>query len=509
MMSALTTYLARTAVADVKPAVVGYLANLTAVADVVPEVAAAIVQELYDQRCNLKLIASENYCSLPTQLAMGNLLTDKYAEGFAQHRFYAGCDNVDTIESLACKLACELFGCEHAYVQPHSGADANLIAYWAILNERVQVPALARLEQSNPANLSRAQWDELRREIGNQRLLGMDYYSGGHLTHGYRFNVSAQMFDAYSYGVDRETGLLDYNQLAEQARQVKPLILLAGYSAYPRAINFRIMREIADSVGAVFMVDMAHFAGLVAGGAFSGDFNPIAHAHVVTTTTHKTLRGPRGGMILSTREFAESIDKGCPLVIGGPLPHVMAAKAVAFQEALQPQFRQYAANVVANAAVLAEACIGEGMHVATGGTDNHLLLIDVRDFGINGRQAESAVRQCGITLNRNSLPYDPNGPWYTSGLRIGTPAVTTLGMGEEQMREIAAILKLVLSHCKPALISKGSNVGKPSQANCEIDPTALSSARRRVQALLQRFPVYPELDLELLCNSFCPVPAAE
>jgi glycine hydroxymethyltransferase len=499
---ALTEYLQKTPPERIDSALVGYLAALTQVAAVSPQVAASIVQELADQRANLKLIASENYCSLATQLAMGNLLTDKYAEGFPEHRFYAGCGNVDSIESRACDEAKRLFGAEHAYVQPHSGADANLIAYWAILQTRVTTPALEKLGEKNPTALSLAQWNEVRRETGNQRLLGLDYYSGGHLTHGYRFNVSAQMFEAHSYSVSRETGLLDYDAIEKQAREVKPLILLAGYSAYPRAINFRRMRQIADSVGAVLMVDMAHFAGLVAGKVFDGDEDPVPHAQVVTSTTHKTLRGPRGGLVLCQQEFRDQVDKGCPLVIGGPLPHVMAAKAVAFKEANGPEFRSYAARIVENSRALAEAAIGQGMTVATRGTDNHLLLIDVRPFGLTGRQAESIVREAGITLNRNSLPFDANGPWYTSGLRLGTPAVTTLGMGPRQMQEIAAITKLILSHSKPELQASGAGAGTPSKAKYAIDPGALGEARTRVSALLGEYPVYPNLDLPLLQKHF-------
>jgi glycine hydroxymethyltransferase len=330
----------------------------------------------------------------------------------------------------------------------------------------------------------------------------MDYYSGGHLTHGYRHNVSAQMFDAYSYGVDKKTGLLDYDELEKMALEIKPLILLAGYSAYPRKINFARMRKIANKAGSVLMVDMAHFAGLVAGGVFKGDFNPIPHAHVVTSTTHKTLRGPRGGIVLCTEEFAESVNKGCPLVIGGPLAHVMAAKGVALTEANDDAYKTYAANIVQNAATLAKACILEGMSVATGGTDNHLMLIDVTPFSLTGRQAESALRDCGITLNRNSLPYDSNGPWYTSGLRIGTPAITTLGMGEKDMLEIASIVKLVLSNTKPEIVSSGEQKGKPSKAKYAINQTAAVEASSRVKLLLDRFPVYPQLDLNFLLRFF-------
>lgn len=499
---AIQDYLARTPAAEVNTALLGYLANLSAVAEVSTEVAASIVKELADQRSHLKLIASENYSSLPTQLAMGNLLTDKYAEGYVQHRFYAGCDNVDDIEARTCEAAIALFGADHAYVQPHSGADANLIAFYAILAARVQDPALDKLGETNPSKLSREDWNKVREELGNQRLLALDYYSGGHLTHGYRFNASAQLFDAYSYSVSKETGLLDYDEIEKQAMEVKPLILLTGYSAYPRSIDFKRMRAIADRVNAVFMVDMAHFAGLVAGKVFEGDFNPIAHAHVVTSTTHKTLRGPRGGIVLCTSEFAEYVDKGCPMVIGGPLPQVMAAKAVAFTEAATPAFREYSQKVVDNAAALAQACIDEGITVATGGTDNHLLLVDVRSFDLTGRQAESALRDCGLTLNRNSLPFDPNGPWYTSGLRLGTPAATTIGMGVDEMKEIGSIIKLVLANTTAATIAKGASAGQTSKAKYTIEAGALDEARARVRALLDRFPVYPELDLALLQRHF-------
>ena len=451
--NALGAYLSVVPAEKVDAGFLGYIAGLSSVAGVAPAVAKSIVQELADQRANLKLIASENYCSLATQLAMGNLLTDKYAEGFPHHRFYAGCGNVDDIEAYGCEVACKLFGAEHAFLQPHSGADANLIAYWAILNARIETPALEKFADTSPAHLPREEWNKLRSRLGNQRLLGMDYYSGGHLTHGYRHNVSAQMFDAYSYGVSKASGLIDYDDLQKMAQEIKPFILLAGYSAYPRAINFRRMREIADSVGAVFMVDMAHFAGLVAGGVFTGDNNPMPFAHVVITTTHKTLRGPRGGMILCVKEFAAAVDKGCPLVMGGPLGHIMAAKTVALVEASKPEFKGYAAKIVKNAVVLAKACTDQGMTIATNGTDNHLMLIDVTTFGLTGRQAESALRDCGITLNRNSLPYDVNGPWYTSGLRIGTPAATTLGMGEIEMKEIASIIKLVISNTKAEVIA--------------------------------------------------------
>jgi glycine hydroxymethyltransferase len=365
-----------------------------------------------------------------------------------------------------------------------------LVAFSAILAAKVETAFLAEKGVTGPQNLERNVWNELRARLAEQRLLALDYYSGGHLTHGYRFNLSARLFDAYSYKVDPKTELIDLDALRAQVHEVRPLILLAGYSAYPRKLNFAKMREIPDEVGAVFMVDMAHFAGLVAGKVFTGDFDPVAHAHVVTTTTHKTLRGPRGGMVLCKKEFAEFVDKGCPAIIGGPLPHVMAAKAVAFREALSPSFELYAKRIVENSAVLAEACQSEGMRVLTGGTDNHLLLVDVaKSFGLTGRQGEAALRECHMTLNRNSLPNDPNGPWYTSGLRIGTPAATTRGMGREEMREIAAIAKLVLAATKPTVTPQGT----PSQAKFTVEPSAAEAARSRIAAMLARFPLYPEL----------------
>lgn len=476
---------------------IAYVANLAQVAQVAPEIARSVVAELESQRTHLKLIASENYSSLAVQSAMGNLMTDKYAEGFPYHRFYAGCENVDTIEETASRYARELFGAEYANVQPHSGADANLMAFWAILSTCVEVPYLEKLGETNLYKLSDAQWKELREKLGNQRLLGLDYYSGGHLTHGYRYNVSARMFEVYTYSVDRETGLLDYDAIEKQAMEIKPLILLAGYSAYPRKINFKHMREIADKSGAVLMVDIAHFAGLVAGGVFEGEYNPMPYAHVVTTTTHKTLRGPRGGMVMAKKEFADALDKGCPLVMGGPLPHVMAAKAVAFKEALTPTFKDYAAQIVKNAQALASFCQKKGLEIVTGGTDNHLFLVHVAKKGITGRQAESALRECGITLNRNSLPFDPHGPWYTSGLRIGTPAITTLGMKEGDMEEIADIITSVITHVKPLFSEKDNG---PSKAKYEITGDTKRISRERVVSLLSRFPLYPELDLDLLKN---------
>ncbi|QQR90791.1 MAG: glycine hydroxymethyltransferase [Myxococcales bacterium] len=476
-----------------------FYAALDQVATVSPSISKAIAQELADQRSHLKLIASENYCSLATQLASANLFTDKYAEGFAGHRFYAGCENVDTVESEACQLACELFGAEHAYVQPHSGADANMVAFFAILSARVQAPLLETLNQSDLYKLSDKEWQNFRAQFNNQRLLALNYYAGGHLTHGYRHNVSSRLFQVSHYGVDSSTGLVDMDALAKQAKEVKPLVLLAGYSAYPRKLNFAKMRQIADDVGAVLMVDMAHFAGLVAGKVFTGDFDPVPHAHVVTSTTHKTLRGPRGGLVLCKNEFAEWVDKGCPAVLGGPLPHVMASKAIAFREALKPEFKTYAQSIVDNSQALAVSLKDEGIPVLTGGTDNHIVLVNVSEgFGLTGRQAETALRECRLTLNRNSLPNDPNGAWYTSGLRLGTAAVSTIGMTADDMKEIASITKLVLSNTKAVIVAKGERKGQKSLAKYTLDESVKKQAQERVAKLMELHRPYPELDLQIL-----------
>lgn len=503
-ISALGTFLKQSLAEEneIAPGFIAYLASLEQINTTSPSVVKSIVQELVDQRSNLKMIASENFSSLAVQLAQGNLFTDKYAEGYPFHRFYAGCDNVDTVENIAVDLAKEIFGCEHAYMQPHSGADANLVAYWAILSARIQNPYLESSGKKDVSALNDSEWKELRKAFGNQRILGMDYYSGGHLTHGYRHNVSSRMFEAHSYSVDPQTKLIDYSKVREIAKQIQPLIILAGYSAYPRHINFRVFREIADEVGAVFMVDMAHFSGLVAGGLFINDNDPIKHAHIVTSTTHKTLRGPRGGMILSTNEFGEHVDKGCPLVLGGPLPHAIASKAVAFSEARTPEFKKYSKNIVTNSKTLAKNFIEQGIDVLTGGTDNHLMLIDVTHFGITGRQAESVLREAGITLNRNSLPFDANGPWYTSGLRIGTPAITTLGMSENEMNEISEVAATVLSNTTAETIAKGRNAGLSSKAKYKIDESILNKAKSRIKDLLESFPVYPEIDVPYLQKTF-------
>ena len=495
-----TAYLASTPLEKIDTGLLAYLCNLTETAKTAPEISKYIVRELENQRKRIKLVASENYCSMAVQLAMGNLLTDKYAEGVPQHRFYAGNENVDVIESAAAAEACKLFGAEYANVQPHCGADANILAYWAILSTRIEKPVLEKYGTANLYQLTDSQWNELRAELGNQRLLAQNYYSGGHLTHGYRYNMTGKMFDIHSYSVSDETGLLDYDQIEKQALEVKPFILLAGYSAYPRKINFKRMREIADKAGSVFMVDMAHFAGLVAGKVFTGEYDPVPWAHVVTTTTHKTLRGPRAGLVFATSEFAEALDRGCPLTMGGPLPHVIAAKAVAFREAAAPEFRSYAQSVVDNCKALAEACMKNGLDVLTGGTDNHLLLINLNRCGLTGRQAESALHECRVTLNRNSLPSDPNGPWYTSGLRLGTAAASSLGMGPAEMKEIASIMAFVLKGTTPAATAKDPSV--KSKAKYAVDPAVKAEAIERVNAITERFPVYPQLDLALLKQAF-------
>jgi glycine hydroxymethyltransferase len=464
---------------------VAFRAALDTVAAVEPRVAAAMADELTDQRDSLKLIASENYASPAVLLAMGSWLSDKYAEGTIGRRFYAGCRNVDIVESVAAEHARELFGARHAYVQPHSGIDANLVAFWAILSARVEEPELRSAGLKHVNDLAEADWQELRRKLGNQRLLGMSLDAGGHLTHGFRPNVSGKMFEQASYGTDPVTGLVDYAALREQARTFRPLILVAGYSAYPRLIDFAKMKEIADEVGATLMVDMAHFAGLVAGGVLTGDENPVPFADVVTTTTHKSLRGPRGGMVLCTDEYADYVDRGCPLVLGGPLPHVMAAKAVALAEARTPEFRDYSQRVVDNSRALADGFLRRGATLVTGGTDNHLVLLDVSGYGITGRQAETALLDAGLVTNRNAVPRDPNGPWYTSGIRLGTPALTTRGFGEDEHREIAELIDDVLRATEPA----------GSKAKFTLDPAVAERVLARGAELTAAHPLYPEIDI--------------
>jgi len=483
---------------DFNAEMIAFTANIDMVAKKNPAIAKSIIKELIDQRSNLKLIASENFCSMNVQSAMGNLLTDKYAEGYPGNRFYAGCENVDDIEALACEEAKKLFGADHAFVQPHSGADANLVAFWAILRHKIQAPAMEKYEQTNLLNLSKEQWDELRHDMGNQRLLGMNLFSGGHLTHGYRHNASAMMFDCYSYDVDKETGVLNYDHLRDLLHKIRPLVFLIGFSAYTRNVDYELLRKYADEVGAVMMVDMAHFSGLVAGGAMTGKYNPIPYADVVTTTTHKTLRGPRGGMVLCKAEYAEQVDKACPHVMGGPLPHIMAAKAIAFQEANEPTFKQYAAKILENAQALAAHLIENGMRVLTGGTDNHIILVDVSPLGLTGRQAEEALRECGMTLNRNTIPFDLNGPWYTSGLRLGTPATTTLGMGPKDMEKIAKIMAGVLNNTKPNITKKGV----VSKAKYTIDPDIKKEAIKSVKTIMHKHVLYPEIDVDFFNKYF-------
>lgn len=482
-MSRVFDYLGKTPLNKQEVAAIAYLASLDQIERVSPEVVKSIEQELRDQRSYLKMIASENYCSYAVQFAMGNFLTDKYAEGYPEHRFYAGCDNVDAIETLAVNKVKELFQAESAYVQPHSGADANLVAFWAILTKRIQNKEIEKLGKKNLDELTEEEFERVRQLLVNQKILGLSLNSGGHLTHGYRHNVSGKMFQAASYDVDPKTELLDYAALKKIAEKEKPAILLAGYSSYPRKLNFAKLKEIAESVDAVFMVDMAHFSGLVAGKVFTEEFDPIPYADLVTSTTHKTLRGPRGGIVLCKKEYEEAVNKGCPLVLGGPLPHVMAAKAVAFQEALSPSFPAYARQVVSNAKALGETLVKKGFRLVSGGTDNHLIVADLTPFHLTGRQGEIALREGHINVNRNAIPFDKNGRWYTSGLRIGTPALTTLGMKEKEMEEIGEIIHLVLSHSK----------GEGGKAQVETEEKARRGAQERVQTLLSRFPLYPEL----------------
>ena len=468
-----------------------YTQILEVIASVEPRIAEATRQELADQRGSLKLIASENYASPAVLLTMGSWLSDKYAEGTVGHRFYAGCQNIDTVESLAAEHARELFGSEYAYAQPHSGIDANLVAFWAILANRIELPELASQGVKGVNDLTEQQWEDLRHKFGNQRALGMSLDAGGHLTHGFRPNISGKMFHQRSYGTDPKTQLLDYGAVRAIAREFRPLILIAGYSAYPRRINFATMREIADEVGATLLVDMAHFAGLVAGKVFTGDEDPVPHAHLVTTTTHKSLRGPRGGLVLATKEYADSVDRGCPLVLGGPLGHVIAAKAVALAEARTQGFQTYARAIADNAHALADGLLRRGARLVTGGTDNLLVLIDVSSFGLTGRQAESALLDAGIVTNRNAVPSDPNGAWYTSGVRIGTPALTTRGFGSDEFDRVADLIVNVLKNTTPVTASGG----QPGKAKYTLAEGVADATKAASQELLTAYPLYPGLQL--------------
>lgn len=493
-MSYLKKYFNKVPEAQRKTAAIAYLASIDAVHGEFPGIGDAIVKELKDQRSHLKLIASENFSSLPVQLAMGNLLTDKYSEGYPFHRFYAGCENVDFVEAAAVEELKKIFNCDHAYVQPHSGADANMVAFWSILVYRVQSKEVEKLGKKTIDELTPEEYEQMRKLLMNQKVMGMSLNSGGHLTHGYRHNISSKMMHSVVYDVDLRTGYLDYKALELQVKKEKPAILIAGYSAYPRLIDFAKMREIADTVGATFMVDMAHFAGLVAGKVMQGNYDPVPFAHVVTSTTHKTLRGPRGGLVLCTNEYKDVIDKGCPLVLGGPLPHVMAAKAVAFKEANTAEFRTYAQQIVKNCHALAEEFLHQGVHLTTGGTDNHLLVANVFDkFGLTGRQAELALREARFTVNRNAIPFDKNGPWYTSGVRMGPAALTTLGMKEAEMKQIAKWIVSLFKSTKPLTDEK---TGGPSRAKIHIEPSVLATVQRHVGELLHQFPLYPELVID-------------
>jgi glycine hydroxymethyltransferase len=400
-----------------------------------PEVLRVIQQETQRQRSKLELIASENFVSRAVLEAMGSPLTNKYAEGYPGRRYYGGCEHVDVVEDLARERAKALFDADHVNVQPHSGAQANQAVFFAVLKP-------------------------------GDRVLGMDLSHGGHLTHGSPVNLSGSWFDFVHYGVSRDTETIDYDHVAELAKQHKPKLIIAGASAYPRAIDFARFAEIAQSVGAYLMVDMAHIAGLVAGGVHQ---NPVPYADFVTTTTHKTLRGPRGGMILTKKEHAKLIDRAVfPGVQGGPLMHVIAAKAVAFKEALEPDFKRYAQAVVENAAALAQGLINRGFTLVSGGTDNHLILVNVKQRGFTGKDAEHLLDEVGITVNKNTIPFETESPFVTSGIRLGTAALTTRGMGTTEMDQIAEIISMVL---------------------CKEGPR-LAAAKDAVREIAERFPLY-------------------
>jgi glycine hydroxymethyltransferase len=400
----------------------------------------SIQDELKRQRTKIELIASENFVSEAVMEAQGSVLTNKYAEGYPGRRYYGGCEHVDVTENLARDRAKQIFGAEHANVQPHSGAQANMAVYFTIL------------------------------ETGDT-VLGMNLSHGGHLTHGSPVNFSGIQYNFVEYGVDKDTHRINYDDVLEKAREHKPKLIVAGASAYPREIDFKRFREIADEVGAYLMVDMAHIAGLVAAGLHQ---NPVPYADFVTTTTHKTLRGPRGGMILCREEFAKKIDKSIfPGIQGGPLMHVIAAKAVAFGEALQDSFKDYAQNIINNAKALGEGLKEEGIDLVSGGTDNHLLLIDLRSLGLTGKVAEKVLDEIGITVNKNTIPFDPESPFVTSGIRIGTAAVTSRGFGEKEMKEIASLIAFTLKNHE--------------------DEAKLKEASSRVEELTGRFILYKEL----------------
>ena len=407
--------------------------------EVDPEIAAAIDNETRRQHEGLELIASENFVSEAVLEAAGSVFTNKYAEGYPGKRYYGGCEFTDVVEELARERAKKLFGAEHANVQPHSGSQANMGAYFAVLQP-------------------------------GDTILGLNLAHGGHLTHGHHLNFSGKTYKVIPYGVTKETETIDYDELEKIAEKERPKLIIGGGSAYPRIIDFARMRQIADKIGAIYLVDMAHFSGLVAGGAHP---SPVPHAHIVTSTTHKTLRGPRSGMILSKQEFAAPIDKVVfPGIQGGPLVHIVAAKAVCFLEASQPEFREYARQVVANAKVMADGLAAEGFRIISGGTDTHLMLVDVFAKGILGSEAEKALGEAGITVNKNAIPFDVNPPMKPSGVRIGTPAVTTRGMKEPEMRQIAHWIAEALHH--------------------RNDTAVLTKIRKQVLDLAEGFPLYAE-----------------
>jgi len=407
--------------------------------EVDPEVATAIDNEVRRQHEGLELIASENFVSEAVLEAMGSVFTNKYAEGYPAKRYYGGCEFTDVVENLARDRAKKLFGAEHANVQPHAGSQANMAAYAAVIQP-------------------------------GDTVFGLNLAHGGHLTHGHHLNFSGKTYRIVPYGVTKETETIDYDDLEKLAEKERPKLIIGGGSAYPRIIDFARMRQIADKVGAIYLVDMAHFAGLVAGGVHP---SPVPHAQIVTSTTHKTLRGPRAGMILSKQEYAAAIDKVVfPGIQGGPLVHIIAAKAVCFHEAMQPSFRDYARQIVANAKVLAETLTAEGFRVISGGTDTHLMLVDVFSKGMLGSEAEKALDQAGITVNKNAIPFDTNPPMKPSGIRIGTPALTTRGMKEGEMRQIGRWISEALHH--------------------RTDAAVLSKIRQQVLELAEAFPLYPE-----------------
>jgi glycine hydroxymethyltransferase len=402
-----------------------------------PEIAAAVDHEIRRQHEGLEMIASENFVSQAVLEAVGSVFTNKYAEGYPGKRYYGGCEYADVVENLARDRARQLFGADHVNVQPHSGSQANAAAYMAVINP-------------------------------GDTILGLDLAHGGHLTHGHKLSFSGKLYRVVFYGVDKQTERIDYDLLEATAEREKPKLIIGGGSAYPRIIDFPRMRQIADKVGALLLIDMAHFAGLVAGGVHP---SPVPHAHLVTTTTHKTLRGPRAGMILCQQQFAAAVDRSVfPGQQGGPLVHVIAGKAAAFREALEPEFKQYAQQVVVNAKVLAETLMGEGYRVISGGTDTHVMLVDVFSRGILGSEAENALHEAGITVNKNAIPYDANPPLKPSGIRIGSPAMTTRGMREPEMRVIAKWITEALDH--------------------RNDPQVLRRIRGQVLELVENFPLY-------------------